>query len=138
MGEAPDGFRINVFVKDGTVIGPAINATVQPSGGDYMIIRKDGIGEANIKCTYRTQDGAFILEEANGRLDLGPDGYAKMVARRFEGRPPVAVTPRWTTAHPQWMWLNRCQGFAMGRVVMDQLQVQYDMYIPIVKDGLGA
>ena len=39
----------------------------------------------------------------------------------------------WTTAHPAWQWLNRRQGFAIGRVEMAALQVQVDIYLPSVQ-----
>jgi hypothetical protein len=30
------------------------------------------------------------------------------------------------------MWLNRCQGFGIGRVVMEDLRVECDIYLPQV------
>jgi hypothetical protein len=136
VGATPEGYRINFFVKDGTVIGPRISAVVHPDGGDWMCIRPDGIGVVDIKITYTTTDGAIILEQAGGYFDLGPDGYAKVVAGEFTGAPPLYATPTWATASPQWQWLNRCQGYAFGRVVLAELQVQADIYIPRVLNRL--
>lgn len=138
LGPTPDGYRINFFVKDGRVAGPRIDATVQSEGGDWMCIRQDGIGAVNIKITYQTHDGALILEEAGGVFDLGPDGYAKVAAGQFTGAPPFYATPKWSTAHPAWSWLNRCQGFGMGRVVMETLQVQCDIYLPCVGNRIAG
>jgi Protein of unknown function (DUF3237) len=137
LGETPEGYRVNFFVQGGRVVGPRINAVVRPEGGDWMAIRSDGIGMVDIRITYETSDGALIYEHAGGVFDLGPDGYAKVTAGQFTGSPPFYPTPSWTTAHPNWKWLNRCQGFGIGRVVLDDLQVQCDVYIPQVLGRLG-
>jgi hypothetical protein len=136
LGATPEGYRINFFVKDGAVRGPSIDAVVLPEGGDWMCIRPDGIGMVDITITYQTTDGALILERSGGVFDLGPDGYAKVVAGQFSGAPPFYATPSWETAHPSWQWLNRCQGFGVGRVVLDELQVRCDIYLPTVGGAL--
>jgi hypothetical protein len=134
LGETAEGYRINFFVKDGRVVGPRIDAAVRSEGGDWMAIRPDGIGKVNILITYETADKAVILERAGGVFDLGPGGYAKVAAGQFTGSLPFYATPTWSTAHPNWKWLNRCQGFGIGRVVLEKLQVQCDIYLPEVGD----
>lgn len=134
LGETPEGYRINFFVDNGRVLGPRIDAAVRRDGGDWMIIRRDGIGVLDVRMTYETADGALIHYRAGGVLDLGPDGYAKVAAGQFTGCPPFYATPTFMTAHPDWTWLNRCQGFGIGRVVMEELQVQCDIYLPRVSE----
>jgi hypothetical protein len=135
IGATPEGFRINFYVLDGRVKGPGIDAVVIAEGGDWMCIRPDGVGMVNIKIAYRTSDGALILEQAGGVFDTGSDGYAQVAAGTLSGTPPFYATPIWSTAHPRWMWLNRKQGFGFGRVVMAKLQVQCDLYLPVVETG---
>jgi len=137
IGETPEGYRINFRVESGHVVGPRIEAVVRPEGGDWMCIRRDGIGLLDVRTTYETTDGALILEKAGGLLDTGPSGYARLAAGQFTGCPPVCATLRWSTAHPAWSWLNRCQGIGMGRAVMDKLEVHVDVYIPRVLDQLN-
>jgi hypothetical protein len=132
IGATPDGYRVNFGFIDGRMVGPGINAVVQPQGGDWMCVRPDGIGVVDIKLTLRTQEGALIFEQAGGVFDTGPDGYAQMVAGTLSGAPPLYVTPIWSTAHPDWTWLNRQQGIGLGRVRMADLQVQCDVYLPTV------
>jgi Protein of unknown function (DUF3237) len=135
IGATPEGYRIDFFVESGQVVGPRIDAVVRRrEGGDWMTIRRDGIGVLDVRLTWETPDGALILDRAGGVFDLGPDGYAKVAAGQFSGTPPVYVTSTWSTAHPNWQWLNRKQGFGVGRVVLDELQVQADVYIPQVLD----
>jgi hypothetical protein len=137
LGKTPEGYRVNFFVKGGRVVGPRIDAVVRPEGGDWMAIRSDGIGMVDIRITYETADGALIFEHAGGVFDLGPEGFAQVASGRFTGSPPFYATPAWSTAHPNWTWLNRCQGFGIGRVVLEDLQVQCDIYIPQVLSRLG-
>jgi hypothetical protein len=137
LGETPDGYRISFFVDTGRVVGPRIDATVRRDGGDWMCIRRDGIGLIDVRITYELADGALILDRAGGFFDLGPDGYAKIAAGQFIGTPPFYATPTFLTAHPDWKWLNRCQGFGIGRVVMEDLRVECDIYIPQVLSRLG-
>jgi hypothetical protein len=133
IGPTPQGYRVNFAVTEGRMVGPRIDAVVEPNGGDWMRIRPDGIGEVDIKITLRTRDGAIIFEQAGGVFDTGPDGFAQMAAGTLGGVRPLYVTPTWTTAHPAWQWLNRRQGFAVGRVEMAALQVQVDIYLPSVQ-----
>ena len=136
IGETGEGYRINFHVTSGSVVGPHIDAIVRPNGGDWMCIRRDGIGVIDVRITYETSDGALILDRAGGVFDLGPDGYAKVVAGQFSGWPPVYATATFSTGHPKWAWLNRCQGFGIGRVALEKRQVQCDIYVPCVLDRL--
>ncbi|HMC80511.1 MAG TPA: DUF3237 domain-containing protein [Acidimicrobiia bacterium] len=136
LGETPEGYRINFLVDSGTVVGPRIDAVVHRDGGDWMCIRRDGIGVIDVRTTYETSDGALILDRAGGVFDLGPNGHADMVAGRYRGCPPFYASPTFMTAHPDWQWLNRLQGFGIGRVAMEKLQVQCDIYSPHVLDRL--
>ena len=137
IGPTPQGYRINFTVTGGRVVGPAVDAVVEPGGGDWMCVRPDGIGEVDIKITLRNRDGALIFEQAGGVFDTGPDGYAQMAAGTLGGAPPLYVTPTWSTAHPAWTWLNRRQGIAFGHVTMATLQVRCDIYLPRVDSDAG-
>jgi hypothetical protein len=134
LGETPEGYRINFFVENGRVRGPRIDAVVRRDGSDWIQVRPDGIVKPDIRLTLETADGALILYRAGGVCEFGSDGYAKAAAGQFTGCPPFYATPTFVTAHPDWTWLNRCQGFGIGRVVMEELQVQYDIYLPRVTD----
>lgn len=132
LGETPDGYRINFFVLGGSIVGPDIHAEIRAEGGDWMCIREDGLGIVDINITYDTDDGALILEQAGGVFQLGTDGLANVKSGRYVGEPPFFATPRWLTSSPAWAHLNGIQGFGFGRVVMEQLQVQCDIYHPSV------
>lgn len=138
IGDTPAGFRINFCVIDGSVAGPAINALIRPGGSDYMVIRTDGIGLADISITYETEDGSLILNRSAGMCHFGSECLARMRRGKFTGVADFCSTPTWSTAAPRWKALNDAQGLGMGRADLDELRVEYDMYIPRVGRRLGA
>ena len=42
-----------------------------------MIVRRDGVGVADVRITYETDDGALLLSRYYGIFDLGPGGYER-------------------------------------------------------------
>jgi hypothetical protein len=134
IGETPDGYRVNFLVERGTLTGPDVDGVVHPGGGDWMRVRTDGVASLEIRATAETSDGAVIFYRAGGVLDLGPGGYAQIALGRLSGCPPFYATPTFVTAHSQWRWLNRVQGFGIGRALMEERRVEYDIYLPQVGD----
>ncbi|MGH3784668.1 MAG: DUF3237 domain-containing protein [Pseudonocardiaceae bacterium] len=132
IGSSPEGYRINFFIQSGRVVGSRIDAVVRPNGGDWICVRPDGVARPDVRITLEMADGALVLYQAGGVCDLGSDGYARIAAGQFTGTHPYYPTPTFLTAHPDWKWLNRCQGFGIGRVVMDDLRVECDIYLPQV------
>jgi hypothetical protein len=130
MGHTPQGYRINFFSEGGEVHGPRLNGRVRPQGGDWMCIRPDGVGEVDIKITYETPDGALLLEQSGGVFNIGAEGYADVLRGVYTGAPPFFATPTYLTADPRWQWINLLQCFGFGRVVMDALRVECDIYAP--------
>jgi hypothetical protein len=129
VGQTPDGLHI-VFPlgKGGTVRGPRLNGEVEHAGGDWMLVRPDGIGVAAIRALVRTDDGAVLMAEYGGVIDFGTDGYAKLAAGGGPERAPIQLAPRFVTGAPSWRWLNRLQCVGLGRVTLATLIVEYDLY----------
>jgi hypothetical protein len=132
IGHTPDGYRINFFVVKGEIRGPRMNGIVRPEGGDWMAIRPDGVGEVNIHITYEMTDGALVLERSGGVIYVGPDGYEQVTRGVFVGVPHVHLTPAYITADPRWNWLNPLQCHGLGHVVMGELRLECDIYVPHV------
>jgi hypothetical protein len=132
IGQTPEGHRINFFIRSGRVVGSRIDAMIRPNGGDWIYVRPDGILWTDIRITLEVADGALVLYRAGGICDLGMEGLARIVAGQFTGTPTFYATPTFITAHPNWTWLNRCQAFGIGRVIMEDLRVECDIYLPQV------
>ena len=126
FGPGPDGMHITYTIESGEIHGPRINGKVR--GGDWMVLRHDGVGVAESRLTYETHDGALILSRYTGILDLGHDAYERAQRNEFEADPPVVLTPQFITSHPDWLWLNRLQCLAVGRASMTAMILRVDIY----------
>jgi hypothetical protein len=133
IGSTPDGYRVNFYAKQGRLQGPCIDAE-ELEGSEYVTVRSDGIAVLSKFATYRNADGAIIFEKATGMTDLGPDGYSRIAAGPWTGAPNVVAASTWSTAHPDWQWLNRVQTTAIGRTIAQTLRVQLDLYLLALRD----
>jgi Protein of unknown function (DUF3237) len=129
IGYTPAGFLINFFARTGRLCGPLIDAE-EVEGAEYVCVRTDGLAVHTKVTTWRNADSAIILEEANGITDLGPDGYTRIGEGSWTGLPPVTAAATWSSAHPDWQWLNRIQTIAVGHTDAETLRVHLDMYLP--------
>jgi hypothetical protein len=131
IGETPEGIKVNWYWSPGVgeVVGPALTATVRHIGGDWMTIRKDGVGVMDVRATLETTDGALLYVCYQGYYELGPDGYRNFLARRWPMQAPTRTAPRFSTAHSKYVWLNRTQCLGIGEVrIGDVVEYRYDLY----------
>jgi len=128
IGDTPAGFRINYWVREGTASGPRLDAVVAPRAGDHFLIRRDGVGEVHVQATFQTGEGALLSVAYEGLAELGEDGYVKALAGQFAPFPAAVVTPRFLSGHPKYLWLNRLQCIGVGRVRMQELVFELDVF----------
>lgn len=128
IGPVPEGFRGNSYVTGGEVSGPKLNGKVRPVGGDWVLLRKDGIAVLDVRATLEANDGALVYIAYNGVIDLGEDGYEAFLAGRLPALAPIRAAPRCWTGHPNYTWLNRPQCVAIGQVDFLTYTVTYDIY----------
>ena len=128
FGPAPDGLHITFYIASGEIVGPRINAKIRGEGGDWMLVRRDGVGVADVRITYETNDGALLLSRYYGIFDLGPGGYERALRHEYDPVPPLVLAPQFVTSHPNWLWLNRLQCLGVGGVTMADLLVRFDLY----------
>ncbi|MGB8699516.1 MAG: DUF3237 domain-containing protein [Thermosynechococcaceae cyanobacterium] len=128
IGETPEGINVNWYPIGGEFVGNRLNGTLRAEGGDWMTIRRDGIGILGVRATLVTTDGALIYASYSGVFELGENGYANFLKRKWPARPTTRHTPRFLTAHPQYLWLNRLQCMGIGEVRMQELVYVYDLY----------
>jgi hypothetical protein len=129
IGPVPEGLRVNVYVTEGTVTGPRVSGKLRPVGGDWLTIRRDGVGIPDVRLTIETNDGALIYGAYSGIVDLGEDGYEQFA----RGNPPasgtaIRMSPRFYTAHPDYLWLNRLHCLGIGQAFLERSEVAYDVY----------
>jgi hypothetical protein len=141
FGPVSDGLHITFYIESGEIHGPRINAKIRGEGGDWMLVRRDGVGVADVRITYETDDGALLLSRYYGIFDLGPGGYERALRNEYDPVPPLVLAPQFVTSHPNWLWLTRLQCLAVGRVTMADLLVRFDLYAiragqPLPSSGL--
>ena len=66
IGPGPEGLRVNVYVTEGQVTGPRVSGKLRPVGGDWLTIRRDGIGILDVRVTIETNDKALIYAAYSG------------------------------------------------------------------------
>ena len=130
FGDTPEGVRINYYLEDGQAVGPLLNARVLPRGGDFMTIRRDGVGALTVRAVYQTIDGALLSADYYGFLDLGEDGYSRALKGQFPELAALQLAPRFMTGESEhnYRWMNRCQFIAVGQVRLRDRSVVYDLF----------
>lgn len=130
IGPTPEGLRINVYIQEGQVSGAKINGKIRPVGADWLTVRQDGVGIMNVRATIETDDGALIYVEYSGVIDFGEDGYTQFLSGKPAENVQIRAAPRYTTAHPDYLWLNRlqCVNIGEGYLSPERVEVSYDVY----------
>ena len=116
LGAVPQGTRVIAAIAGGTFEGPRLRGKVLPGGGDWTILRSDGVLELDLRITLETDDGALIGMSSFG-LRHGP---ADVLAALSRGEPVdpskyyFRTAPRFETSAPQYAFLNRVIAIASG------------------------
>ena len=105
----PHGTRVTAPIASGHFEGPRLRGKVLPGGGDWTLLRGDGVLEFDLHMTLETDDGALIHMASFG-LRHGPTEVIAALARGESVDPATyyfRTTPRFETAHPKYAFLNR-------------------------------
>lgn len=130
IGPTPEGLRINIYIQEGKVRGAKVNGKIRPVGADWLTLRQDGVGVMNVRATIETDDSALIFVEYSGVIDFGEDGYMLFLSGKIAEKVQIRAVPRYTTAHPDYLWLNRlqCVNIGEGFLSPEKIEVNYDVY----------
>ena len=129
IGPVPEGLRINFYVTGGKMTGPKVFGHLRPVGADWLTLRTDGTAGLDVRATMETDDGALIYVTYTGTIDLGETGYEDFIKGTM---PPsgtaIRIAPRFQTAHPKYLWLNRLHCLGIGQAFLERSEVAYDVY----------
>jgi hypothetical protein len=128
IGPVAEGIRVNFYSQGGEVTGPKLNGRCRSVGGDWLTVRTDGVGILDVRTTIESHDGALIAITYMGVTDLGNDGHQRFLEGKLPARLTLHVVPRFQTAHPGYLWLNRLQCLGIGEVDLERSHVSYDVY----------
>jgi Protein of unknown function (DUF3237) len=116
VGAGPHGTRVTAPIMDGHFEGPRLRGTVLPGGGDWTLLRADGVLELDLRVTLETDDGALIHMTSLG-LRHGPADVLAALARGEIVDPSTyyfRTLARFETGHPKYLFLNRLLAVAGG------------------------
>jgi hypothetical protein len=116
IGAVPHGARVTVPIASGHFEGPRLRGRVLPGGGDWTLLRGDGVLELDLRITLETDDGALIHMTSFGLRHGTPDVIAALA--RGERVDPTTyyfrTAPRFETAHPKYAFMNRLLAVSSG------------------------
>jgi hypothetical protein len=117
IGAAPLGMRRIMYFKGGSFSGPVLTGIILPGGGDWVLVRPDGVSQLDIRMTLRTDDGALIYLNANGIFDMAPEVRARYNSGENVGPSEYYFRTSFTfeTATEKYRWLNRLVGIGVGQ-----------------------
>src|SRR6476661_6999725 len=78
LGTVPHGIRSIVPVTGGDFEGPRLRGRVMPGGGDWLLLRSDGVLELDLRITLETDDGALIHMSFQGLRHAPADVIAAL------------------------------------------------------------
>jgi hypothetical protein len=118
LGETPAGQRRIAVVRGGRFEGERLRGRVEPApGGDWLLLRRDGVLVLDVRILLRTDDDALIYMAYRG-LRHGPADVMAQLARGEAVDPAryyFRITPVFETAAPGYDWLNRIVAVGTGR-----------------------
>jgi len=119
LGTVPHGVRSIVPVAGGDFEGPRLRGKVLPGGGDWLLLRSDGVLELDLRITLETDNHALIYMTFQGLRHGPPDAIAAL--GRGEAVDPARyyfrTLPRFETSTEKYAFLNRivCVGIGEAR-----------------------
>jgi hypothetical protein len=102
IGAVAVGTRVVYPIVGGSFEGPRLRGKVLPGGGDWTLLRPDGVLELDMRITLQTDDEALIYVTLTG---IRHDTAAALYFR---------TTPRFETASDKYVFLNRLLAVGTG------------------------
>lgn len=121
FGETSAGQRLIAYVTGGVVEGPRLSGRLLPGGGDWAVVRSDGILALDVRIVLETSDGNRILMTYGGRVRGATETLKRLLDPATAGSVPV--TDYYFRTNPlfdapvasQYAWLNGIVAIGEGR-----------------------
>jgi hypothetical protein len=118
LGATPYGNRRIATVTGGRFEGKELRGTVLPSpGGDWLLLRNDGVLMLDVRITLRTDDDALVYMSYRG-MRHGPQWVLDRLNKGEKVDPSeyyFRTTPLFETSSEKYSFLNRIVCVATGR-----------------------
>ncbi|MCR9213172.1 MAG: DUF3237 domain-containing protein [Proteobacteria bacterium] len=116
LGKTPYGNRLIAEVTGGTVSGPLLQGKVHPCGGDWLLLRNDGVMQLDVRLTIEASNGDLIYTTYRG-LRHGPKDIMDRMAAGEQVDPGsyyFRMAPVFETSSKTHDWLNKNLFIATG------------------------
>jgi hypothetical protein len=117
LSGAPLGTRCILRCERGIFAGPGLQGELLPGGGDWVLLRRDGVVELDIRFTLQTDDKELIYMHCLGVFDVSPS-----VSERIRAGDDVdpseyyfRTSPRFETGSEKYGRLNRLIAVGVGK-----------------------
>jgi hypothetical protein len=121
VGAVAHGTRSIIPVTGGDFEGPRLRGKVLPGGGDWLLLRSDGVLELDLRVTLETDDHALIFMTFQGLRHGPPEAFAAL--GRGEVVDPASyyfrTLPRFETSTERYAFLNRIITVGVGEARPD-------------------
>ena len=128
LGETPEGIRLNFYREGGEIVGPNLRGRFRAVGGDWLLVRPDGVGMVDVRGTIESEDGALIYQYYSGIVDFGEGAMDQLRKGEMAEVNLSRIAPRFVTSHPDYLWLNRVQAVGIGESRPEIGGTVYDIY----------
>lgn len=109
LGAVPHGTRSIVPVAGGDFEGERLRGKVLPGGGDWLLLRADGVLELDLRITLETDDHALIYMRFQGIRHGPPEVIAALGRGEVvdPGKYYFRTLPSFETSTDKYAFLNR-------------------------------
>lgn len=108
LGETPYGSRRIAQVAGGSFEGPKVKGRVLPGGGDWLLLRRDGVLQLDVRLTMETDDKQHIYMTYKG-FRHGPKDVIDRLNKGEAVDPSLyyfRATPYFETSAEKYAWMN--------------------------------
>jgi Protein of unknown function (DUF3237) len=116
LGDTPLGTRRILYMKGGSFSGPRLQGRILPGGGDWVLLRRDGVAQLDIRLTLRTDDDELIYVSCDGVFDITPETRRRIMqgANVDPAEYYFRTALGFETGAQRYVWLNRLLAIGIG------------------------
>jgi Protein of unknown function (DUF3237) len=121
VGAGCAGTRMIVEVASIAVKGDRLSGEmIGTAAADWILVGPEGTANVDVRAAVRTNDGAIIFMQYNGKIAADVSRGMKFPATGY-------VAPRFETSDQRYAWLNRIQAVGKGTLNED-FSLDYEWY----------
>jgi hypothetical protein len=116
LGNTPTGQRLVVVVEGGQFEGERLRGTVDSGGADWLLLRRDGVLQMDVRLVLHTDDNQRILMTYRGYRH-GPADVIERLGKGENVDPSTyyfRTAPFFETSSERYDWLNGIVSVATG------------------------